>query len=481
MSSSCKHCQLDFVLSDFERQFLAKVDSPAPSLCPDCREQRRLAHINQLHLFHRKCAISSEDIITHYSGESELKVCSQQVWYSDQVDNAEFAKDFDFNRPFFEQFHEMDQQCYRPALFTDYLKDENCAYTNYAGKNKDCYLIFDSDENRDCYYSYSINSCRNSIDVFRADNLELCYEATDSRNCYSCSFVSNCEGCSDSAFINNCIGCKRCIMCSNLHQKELHVLNRPVSEERYLEVLTQLRSRPSLNKLKEAFAKFIADKPEKALRGFQNENVSGNYLVNCKNAFNCYDSRDLWDASHCYQIFMPAKDCMDCNEVGEAELCYECTNLGYNAFNILFSLQCLNQISNISYSRCCFNGCSNLFGCSGLKRAEYHILNKPYEKDEYEALVHKIIEHMKETGEWGEFFPIELSDHGYNTSLAQEYFSLDREEALGKGFRWLEQEQRDYQKQSIAVPEDIDSVSDSICQELLACTLCTKKLPHSAS
>jgi hypothetical protein len=72
----------------------------------------------------------------------------------------------DFHRPFFEQFQELSLVVPRPSLFTGYEFDENCAYTNHAGKNQNCYMIFDSDENRDCYFSYSINHCEDCTDCF---------------------------------------------------------------------------------------------------------------------------------------------------------------------------------------------------------------------------------------------------------------------------------------------------------------------------
>ena len=35
---------------------------------------------------------------------------------------------------------------------------------------------------------------------------------------------------------------------------------------------------------------------------------------------------------------------------------------------------------------------------------------------------------MKSTGEWGEFFPHEMSPFGYNETVAQEYFPMTEDE-----------------------------------------------------
>ena len=63
-----------------------------------------------------------------------------------------------------------------------------------------------------------------------------------------------------------------------------------------------------------------------------------------------------------------------------------------------------------------------------MRNNSYCILNKQYTKEEYEALVSKIIEQMNTmpyvdkngvTYKYGEFFPIELSPFGYNETVAQ--------------------------------------------------------------
>lgn len=45
---------------------------------------------------------------------------------------------------------------------------------------------------------------------------------------------------------------------------------------------------------------------------------------------------------------------------------------------------------------------------------------------------------MQKTGERGEFFSPFYSPFGYNESLAQEFFPLEKQEALSKGYAWQE-------------------------------------------
>ena len=114
-------------------------------------------------------------------------------------------------------------------------------------------------------------------------------------------------------------------------------------------------------------------------------------------------------------------------------------------------------------------GSNNCFGCSSVRNKEYCVLNKQYSKAEYEALVPKIIEHMKSTGEWGEFFPPELSPFSFDETVANEWYPIEKSEATKRGYRWEEKETRGGGSKSAMLPNTIDEVSDSIATETLYC------------
>ena len=470
---TCANCQSPFEVADKDREFYQTMEVSEPTFCPPCREQRRMLQVNQMNLYKRKCDQTGDAIISNYHSESPFKVYSQKYWFSDQFDTTEYGREFDFNRPFFEQLMELWKAVPRPALFTDFLNDENSDFTNYAGKNKDCYLIMDSDENRDCYYSYSVNGSKNSSDCFRLDQGELCYENVDSKNCYNSSYIYNSDNCSDSMFLANCIGVKNSIMCSNLRQKEYHIFNKPVRKEEFEKVRDSLKSRDVLNQAFKKFNEFRKRFPQRSIIGFSNENVSGNYLVNCKNADHCFDSRGIWDGKYCTQIFMPSKNIMDCDEVGGVELGYESNNAGYDSYNLRFTLQSLDVNSNLTYANYCYHS-SDLFGSIGLRNKKYCILNKQYTKEDYEKLVPQIIEHMKATGEWGEYYPAWMSSFAYNKTMAQDYFPLTKEQALEKGYQWQDEDQQEFLEATFSAPDTIDEVEDSVLQESLKCDSCAK-------
>ena len=81
---------------------------------------------------------------------------------------------------------------------------------------------------------------------------------------------------------------------------------------------------------------------------------------------------------------------------------------------------------------------------------------------------------MRHTGEWGQFLPKNLSCFGYNETTAHDYYPLTKKEALAKGFKWKDEDKRDYKPQTYEIPNDIADVSDSITDEILACVDCKK-------
>ena len=411
-------------------------------------------------------------MISNFHPNSPYKVYKQDVWWSDKWDALTYGREIDWNRSFFEQYFELLLAVPKYALHTSYEYDENSDYTNYCTKNKDCYMIFDSDKNRSCYYSYSANSSEDCMDCFRIGKCERSAECVDCMKCYGCYGAQDCQNCADSLFLKNCIGCKNCIMCSNLKNKEYWVENAQVSKEDFERIKNMLTTRTGLAGAEKRFSELCLQYPQRYMHGMQNEDVLGDYLTNCKNAQLCFDSRDLWDCRYNYQGWMPTKDAMDVQQIGDVEMAYECAFSGMEAQRLWFTSHCFGS-SDILYASHCPHS-SSLFGCAGVKRKKYCILNKQYTKEEYEKLVPKLIEHMRKTGEWGEYFPMRIAPFMYNETIAQDYFPLTKNECEKEGLSWREDDPHDRLQATYVVPETISGVPDTVTGEILTCEYCSK-------
>jgi hypothetical protein len=484
MEKSCEKCggpylvdERDLVFYDSVSPLVAgkKFPIPSPSLCPQCRLQRRYSWRNERTLYVRKCDGTGENILSVFSPEKPFKVYQSEYWYSDAWDAKSFGRDFDFNRPFFEQFQELMQSV--PQLALSVTNNQNCDYVNQTGYCKDCYLIFEADFNEGCLYGNYIQRSRDCVDCTKLFSSELCYECFNCENSYNLRYSQDCTSCSDSWFLKNCVSCQNCFGSVNLRNKQYYFYNQALTKEQYLEALAKVDfSRKGLTQLKAHFEQYVLSFPVKFMHGTLNQDSTGDYLSNTKD---CHDSYELMNSQDCRFVVncRNMKNVYDVLVFGSekgAEFSYESHEIGEGVRNICFSDQIWNGGYEIYYSKLCLNDSHDLFGCVGLRRSSHCILNKQYSKEDYEILVQKIIEHMMKTGEWGQFFPAYLSPFAYNETLAQDFYPLEQDAALSKGFQWKTPEVKNYQVQSTPAPEEIAKTPDSILNEIMACETCGK-------
>ena len=477
----CQNCKKDFVIEPEDFAFYEKMKVPAPTWCPECRLIRRLAIRDHRVLYKRKSDWSGETIFSIFPQSAPYKVYERDVWQSDKWDPMEYGQDYDFSRPFFAQIHELSLRVPQPSQTAWGMV--NSDYCTGSNNLKNCYLVFVATSNEDCMYSAWINRTKNSIDVTRVDSSEECYDSFGIIKSNKTFFSSDCEECVDVWFSKNLQGCMNCVGCVNLRNKQYHVFNKPYSKEDYKKKLQEFDFGSAKNvedfakKAEEFFGKNIV----RFMHGKHNFNVSGEYINNSKNVRDSYYVNGGEDCRYVQYLMTPSsKDCMDHSLWGEnSELVYETSSCGENCSNIKLSYRTSKGSHNCTYCMQNYSS-SNLFGCVGLQSKQYCILNKQYTKEEYEALVSKIIEHMDQMPyvdkkgrvyRYGEFFPPEFSLFSYNESLAFSDFSLTKEQALAEGYMWKDPEEKDYKitLEPEAIPDHIKDITDDILKESIGC------------
>lgn len=477
MKTPCQNCQIEFKITHQDREFYRLMQVPEPNWCAFCRMIRRLTFRKERFLYHRTCDLTGKQIISAYPKKQPINrkfpmfpVYDIDVWWSDLWDSKVYGRNFDFSQGFFEQFFKLQSVVPRMALIQQ-KPMENSAYCNAVGRCKNCYLLFSSNSTEDSYYGSFVNYSRNSIDNLNLEKGELCYECIQCENCYHCFYAEESKSCSNSAFIKNCVSCQDCFLSTNLVRKQYYFMNKQCTKEEYFEKVKRfdLGSRKVVQQLKQEFQKLCEASVVKYYVGAMNENSTGNYLYNTRNVKESYQLVNCEDMAYCNNVGKSRKS-MDYSYWGEnAELMYECQACGYDAYNMKFCNLCWGGNSNLTYCDNTFSS-KDCFGCVGLKKAQYCVLNKQYTKAEYEVLVPRIIEHMKQTREWGQFFPPVYSPFAYNESLAWEVLPLSREEVLAKGWQWLDTDSEyEYQGPKVELPDNIREVEDGITEKILTC------------
>jgi len=466
---ACKQCKSSFEVTAWNHHILDPLGVPEPTLCPQCRSVRRMTYRNDRTFYHAKSAMSGKQMISMYPPGTPYTVYLQAEWYDrNKWDPLKYGREFDFSRPFFPQFHEL--QLAVPRMNLDIINCENSDYCNFCGDDKNCYLDIAGEGNEDCYYNLFVKYSKDLMDCTFVYNSNHCYESINCYFCYNLYFGQYCTNTSDSMFVYDLIGSKNCLFSYNLRNKEYHIFNEPHTKAEYEKKRAEIfnGSHRTLSKALEIWKKHLKEKA--IFRGSHqvaSENCSGNDLKNCKNVQFGFNAGDSEDCRYLYDV-LEAKDCMDLNySLYKPELSVELIstlNMTQSAFNMA-SHYCHDTFycDQSNYSK-------HSFGSNGLWHHEYCILNKQYTPADYAALKARIVEHMKKTGEWGQFFPASSSPFGYNETVAHEYFPLGKSEALAVGFRWADEVDVDqYKGPKSEIPDNIVDVTDEFRKQVLIC------------
>jgi hypothetical protein len=438
MKMICRESGQEFQISNAELQYYYHFQVPIPTISPDERHRRRLAFRNERNYYKRPCDGTGAEFVSLFPPDYQGVVYSPNYWWSDNWEAKDHAKEFSFERPFFDQFAELLLSV--PQLGIVVINSENCDYNSPCTGARNCYLCQRIADSENIYYSYLVVDSRDCGDCYNISKSELCYEVIDGENCYAVCFSQNVSNCKFSSFLFNCKNCSYCFLSSNLRNAKYVFKNECLSKSAYEKRIEEYNNLTlqKRNILLDKFQNMLRKTIVPALWGSMNENVTGNYIFQSKNVHNSFDvfgGEDVYNAwGHIY-----GKNCLDVDFTFHCDEAYETASVTHSS-NLKYCYGVFNHSRDIEYSMNCTNNCHDLFGCAGMKHAEYCILNRQYLKDDYESLRLQIINYMKSTHEWGEYFPMKLSPFAYNETVAHEYFPLSKAEVLSRGLKWRDWE-----------------------------------------
>lgn len=191
-----------------------------------------------------------------------------------------------------------------------------------------------------------------------------------------------------------------------------------------------------------------------------------NHITNVKNAYLSFNGTDSEDVSFGFR-FSGIGDCIDFYETKDSRLCYETFSV-VDSERMFWSSNCANCY-NVWFSDNCRN-CTDCFGCVGLKKAQYCILNKQYSREEYFYLRSKIVDHMNTLPyvssdgliyKYGEFFPPEFSPLSHEQSSAWDYFLANNYQSIPNSYN--------VEIPSSSLPEKVSEIDDSIVDKVIEC------------
>ena len=470
----CEKCKSEFQVYENDHIFYDRMKVPVPKNCPTCRQQQRMLFRNFKTLYKRPSSKSGKMIISMYNPDALFPVWSIEEWWADDWGAESYAIDLDLTKPFLKQFFELKNKVPHYSIMN--TRSINCEYSNMVLDSRNCYLIMGCVEDENCDYGHIVWYCKDCTDNLYTYKCELCYECIDCINSNKLFYSQECESSADSIGLFDCRDCVNCIGCVGLRHKNNCIFNEQYTKEEYQEFLEKypLDDEASVLYILGKREELRKKMPARAVFGSHNNNVLGDHIYNANNVKQSFDIKGGEDSKYVYTADKPIES-YDLTFAVKDDYCYQILTSGNS--NNLVSCHLVMDSSYSFYSEFS-NNIEYCFGCISLRNKKYCILNKQYTKEEYDKLVPQIIENMKESGDWGNFFPIWMSPFGYNESIANEYMPLEKSDALTQGFTWRDdiphtkgQENCQYKD----LPKNSGEYNDeTLLDKILRCELCDK-------
>ncbi len=463
----CEHCNATFNITNEELLLYEKVGILPSTLCFLCRVKSHISFWPFGKFRKGKSDLSSENLITVLPEKARYPIYTLSEWHSDAWDPMIFGKEYDPSRSFFEQLKELQEMIPRPHQ--NGSRNTGCDWSEDVWSSKNCYLSRSMVNCEDLYYSYRNKEVKNSIDVAVCYTSEKCYDSSDCSHSYKLFYSKHSRDCIDSYFLYDCRNCQNCFMSWNLRNKQYCIENVQYTKEEYEEKLKsfKLDSYSSIQSLKKRFDAIlqteVVHRPNFNLKTYDS---SGDYLLNTKNCHNCFT---ISDSEECYNSIrgMNEKSVIDNDDCWDSELMGNCGNC-FEAYALKYSNWSASRYSE--YLDLCIE-CEYCFGCVGLRKKKYCILNKQYTKEEYEKLTTQIIRDMQQRGEYGKFLPYSMAVIPFNFSTGILYFpNTKKEDILKLGGYWEDVDESAVEGMPTSeLPDSIKDVPDEIITRALIC------------
>ena len=239
-NKQCQNCQQNFTIEAEDFKFYEKIKVPAPTFCPECKLQRKLAWRNERTLYKRECDAEehNEMLISMYPDTLNTPIYDQKYWHGDGWDPMNFSKEYNFSENFFGQLNKLIVSVPTPSLIN--IQDVKSDYCNFTYQSKNCYLNFASDVNEDSAYLYHSIENRRCFDMLGSRKNENCFELIDCEKCYESEKLTLSEECINCKYCYDCRNCQNCIGCFGLRNAKYCILNQQYTQEEYKKELENL-------------------------------------------------------------------------------------------------------------------------------------------------------------------------------------------------------------------------------------------------
>ena len=466
-TKKCQDCKEKFTISSEEKLMYERIGVVEPKKCFFCRVKQHLAFWVFGKFRKGVSDLSGESLITVLPEKVRHPIYKSKEWWGDGWDPMAFGRPFDPIRSFFEQLKELQEKTPRAHQTGDH--NTGCDWCDDVWESKNCYLARSMLRCENLSYGYRCVDIKDSIDLAYCFKMDQSYDDVFCFNSYNLMYSKNCRDCIDSFFLFDCRNCTNCFMCWNSRNKSYCILNKQYSKEEYQQKISEydLSSQEQIKQLKKEYQTLLQKEAiHRPNFNFKTINSTGNFLTNCRNCINAFN---LENAENCYNFLrgLDNKDIIDLTGCWSQEFSGNdsCCTKGYQLKYSSWSESRYSEYLDLCYD------CEYCFGCVGLRKKKYCILNIQYSKEEYEKLRSLIIEQMERDGVYGEFLPYNMGLAPYNMTTGMMYFPQVTKVEIEKHNGYWEDiiESKVEGLPTSELPDNIKDVPDDFTTQALIC------------
>ncbi|EKD33121.1 MAG: hypothetical protein ACD_76C00090G0002, partial [uncultured bacterium] len=404
-----------------------KFNVPPSKLAPNTRTKLIMGFASGVAIWKKPHAKTGKTILSFIHPDSPFQVITDKEFFDEDFSNTDF--NWDASRSFFEQIKNL-------ALSVPFgaLRD-NGTNQNTIGVDLidvlDSRLCFGGMKSKGVIYASVFGSLENCVDVVIANDCLNSWRLVRSQFLHRCFYCVESSRCINSSFLFDCDDCEFCFGATNQRRKKYLFFNEQLSKDEWEKQVSEIDLSCSsvFEKYRARFYELLSQAVWQENFFVGSINSNGQYLEKCVDCRKCYRSWLSTDLYYC-TISGEQKTSAFSGWLGwGSNIYYSCDIMAGE--NNKFCHRVFNSLNN-EYCLNCYH-IENCFGCVGLKRKKFHIFNVPYSENEYWQKVDEIKCAMLERGEYGEFFPADFSEPGFQYSLGEETFGYSESDLKNFG------------------------------------------------
>ncbi len=449
---TCKYCWDEFAFTSLEKQLLDKHKFKYPENCSTCTFRMHYSYINDKHLYHRKDTEDWKNLISIFSEDYKWEVLEANKYKKYLLDDFWLKHSKEISKNIFSELKDLYKNFPRASrlLFTNI---ENVDYASHLWYAKNVYLSYCVFLSEDIYYSFQVVwGCKDLFSSYWISNSQYIDNSWIIVDSFDISYSYNVTNSSRLIFCTNMQDSKDCIFCCNQVNSSYKIFNKQYSKEDYQkakeDILSKIKDNKEFKNLQKLYNDFLDKNLIEQSTNIQlSEKVVWDNSYYSKNCLNIFWWISLENAVNIMAMWDDWNDVLH-NIINTVEwwtrldnVIWSCSIWDHVSW-AYFSHAIVANSQNIYYS-IDLETCEECMFCIWLRKKKYHILNKPYEKQEYFKLKEQIISELTKTWKWWEFLWFDISSFPYNDTVAYDFFKVNKvispdwtEEIIDESAKW---------------------------------------------